>query len=801
MKCLLTCKLPFAALLLLFALCLSCSHDPVDSDTHVHEWEDSVINGDATISQMKFSIGKGMVVERHVQTRTTTGIDGSVAFSTGDLIAIAVTQGGNSEEVKLYRVKSDGSLEYAGSDEPFVWKSATVPVSIRAWSYGTSTEIANTLTPPEDYDYSLTANQQTDGYLELLYCKAANYAFSSSPVTLSFYHQLSRLVINISHDLSTTLSVSSVSIGSNTFPTTARFSVPTGSNNVGSWASSAYGTIVPKTETAQSGYQATYSAVVFPGTYTKDSKIFTLNNSDGSYIYSITESAGQTLTAGNQYSYAINVRDDITKNPLWWMAQYNMAEGAASFVSGHSTTDQYTFDFIDAKSANISGYHMPTRNQMLSIVPSDVATTTESIGTDIFAQTNTLANPYEFSEQACVVGGSNVAASKSIFGKKADQDYYAIRFINTPYASAWHYKWLTSPCNGLLIEAYLLSGVTTVALAKAKMAETGFTTTTFTGTVDSGTANQTPENTTIKTRCFVQRFLPAIGNHQMSGDVGSGIAKNGAGTYVQYSSSTSLKSDTCSTLVCSAQGNLLYCGRYPKKHGRGIRLFKDWGCSGSGKTLASSVVGDIICSHGKVYSATAGDLPCGGVKVAIIAYKGNGEANSSYNTGLAIAMEDNKYGISRTWFTANSGTCVAQNTTLNNVISNYRGIEYTNKLANATCTSGHSHAAAVWAKNYSVYRPSGTSQWFLPTIGQWNLIVKAMCGGSTNLGTVTYDNYKYTKFNTKITATGGVGVTDGSYWSSVEASTEKAWYMTFNEGCAAYSNKTMKAYVRPVLAF
>ena len=799
MKRLLTGKLSLTAVLLLFAFSLSCSHAPVDSGTRVHEWVDSTINGNATMSEMKFSIGRNMVVESHVQTRTTTEIDGSVTFSTGDLIAIAVTQAGNPEEVKLYRVTSDGSLEYAGSGESFKWERNTV--SIRAWSYGTSTEIANTLTPPEDYDYSLTANQQTSDYLELLYCKAASHTYASSPVTLSFYHQLSRLVINVSHDLSTTLSITSVSVGSSTFPTTARFSVPTGSSNVGSWTPSAYGTIVPKTETAQSSYQATYSAVVFPDTYTKDSKIFTLTNSDGSYIYSITESAGQTFTAGNQYTLAINVRDDITKNPLWWMAQYNMAEGATSFVSEHSTTDQYTFDFIDAKSANISGYHMPTRNQMLSIVPADVATTTESLGTNIFALTNTLANPYEYSEQACVVGGNTVAASKSIFGKKADQDYYAIRFINTPYASAWHYKWVTSPCNGLLIESYLLSGMTTLAQAKAKMAESGFATTTFTGTVDSGTANQTPGNTTIKSKCFVQRFLPATGNHQEASNVGSGIANNGYGVHVQYLSTTSLKSDTCSIIVCSGAANYMYVGRFPKKHGRGIRLFKDWGCSGSGKTLASSVVGDIICSHGKVYSATAGDLPCGGVKVAIIAYKGNGEANSSYNTGLAIAMEDNKYGISRTWFTANSGTCVAQNTTLNNVISNYRGIEYTNKLANATCTSGHSHAAAIWAKNYGVYRPSGTSQWFLPTIGQWNLIVKAMCGGSTNLGTVTYDNYKYTKFNTKITAAGGIGVPEGPCWSSVEASTEKAWYMTFSGGCAAYSNKAMSGYIRPVFAF
>ena len=110
----------------------SCSHDPVDSGTRVHEWVDSTINGTATMSEIKFSIGRNMVVESHAQTRTTTEIDGSVTFSTGDLIAIAVTQAGNPEEVKLYRVTSDGSLEYAGSGESFKWERNTV--SIRAWS-------------------------------------------------------------------------------------------------------------------------------------------------------------------------------------------------------------------------------------------------------------------------------------------------------------------------------------------------------------------------------------------------------------------------------------------------------------------------------------------------------------------------------------------------------------------------------------------------------------------------------------------------------------------------------------------
>lgn len=234
-------------------------------------------------------------------------------------------------------------------------------------------------------------------------------------------------------------------------------------------------------------------------------------------------------------------------------------------------------------------------------------------------------------------------------------------------------------------------------------------------------------------------------------------------------------------------------GNYTGTASTNFTITKDPGIS-----LASATVGMVIATNGKAYTnvSTANTYS---TAAAIIAYKGNGENNSSYNTGLAIALAD----VSGThaWYTANSGTCVAQNSTIGTIISDLKGIEYTNKLANATCGSGHVHAAAQQAKNYSVATPTGCSQWFLPTIGQWNLMVKAMCGKSADLTTSTNNDYKADQFNTKITAAGGTGVQASGYWSSVECNANYAWYMYFNNGDANGSSKYYAIYVRPVLAF
>ena len=503
----------FAALLL-SALSMSCSHDPHDenqdpSNTDVHEWEDSTLSGDAVMgSAMTFKVGGGMSVERTAQTRTTTDINGIATFTEGDLVAVAVTRSGGSEVVKLYQVKSDGSLEYAGGDnDPFVWKSTGESVTIRAWSYGTSNNLSYTLTAPETRDYTLETDQQTNDYRELLYCKAANKSYSSGAISLNFYHQLARMVFNVTHESANPLTISSVSIGGSSFPKMARFNVPTGSSNVGTWVvksgTGSTGSITPRTETpTTTGYLATYSAVVFPTfttqNYAQNTPIFTVTSGTNNYTYKIAESEGMAYDGNTQYNYTIKVMDgmNIRKNPLWWMAKWNVTssctfdktastsqgdhiswETAMSSAFGLSNTTSSHDSWATAgKIIEGEKYHLPIKKEYQSIVPlPNEGSTAEWM---IFS-TRPTANTV-FTEPASVFGydGSTQAgvAYKSYWSTYSTTGLrYAIRFLGTEFCSVWRYKYYNvgTTSSRLEISAKLIDVIAASETSKlsAKMTE------------------------------------------------------------------------------------------------------------------------------------------------------------------------------------------------------------------------------------------------------------------------------------------------------------------------------------------
>lgn len=481
----------------------SCSRDDEpekqkneELDKKVEDWENIDMDGDATLvsAPIQFFIGSF-----GGETRSSTTYAGVCNLETNDLVAVGITRNGESEVVKLYKVLSTGYLQYAGSDEPFLWNSQSEQVSVRAWSYGTSTRTANTLTPPESYDYSLETDQDSNGYNELLYCKAMDKKCSDGTITFTFYHQLARVVFNVTHERTGTFSVNSSSIGNTTsFPVVARFSVPIGDSNYGTWATtSTYNTITPKTETTQSGYEKTYSAVVFPATtYAENTKFFTIKNDDGNYVYSIPASSDVTLSAGNQYYYAITVKDakDVRKNPLYYLAEYRLAEDGVSFDDipgwhvtymrtfsnamslGYSyTTSKYDGYAVPATPKKINGvaYHIPTKQEWFSISPLDWTNGQQYLyesGSEATLGVSVTAGVIR--NENCTFGYSNATKYRngsnntdatgvtyqsfwsSVYGSApfatwhtntTDAIRYAIRFIGTEFCSVWRYKQTGTP--------------------------------------------------------------------------------------------------------------------------------------------------------------------------------------------------------------------------------------------------------------------------------------------------------------------------------------------------------------------
>lgn len=308
MNSLLTKKFPFAAVSLLFVLGMSCSKEPIakesDTDQNVHQWEDSVINGDATMSRMMFSVGNAMNVEREETTRGSSATDGqSYTFDADELITIGVNSTYRaSEETKNYKVTntSTGALSYNGTaTDAFVWKSASETISLRAWSYG---DTSTTTSDPVGQEYTLRTDQSI-GYGELLYAAAANYDYATykTGIGITLSHMLSRVVINVSYDSGSSLTSIKIGDGTMTLPTKATFSP----ENAKKWTGIGNQTaeITPKTETANS----CYSAVLIPTTYTSGSKLLNIIIGDETFSYIL--GSNMELLAGNQYNFSVKVKN------------------------------------------------------------------------------------------------------------------------------------------------------------------------------------------------------------------------------------------------------------------------------------------------------------------------------------------------------------------------------------------------------------------------------------------------------------------------------------------------------------
>lgn len=226
-------------------------------------------------------------------------------------------------------------------------------------------------------------------------------------------------------------------------------------------------------------------------------------------------------------------------------------------------------------------------------------------------------------------------------------------------------------------------------------------------------------------------------------------------------------------------------------------------------SVTSADLGKVIGANGQLYATASAATEAGTTASAIIAYVGTAgsvDASSSTYKGLAIALTDANSGSTCQWY-ANSGTCLSQQTNdIATAITYKNGIASTNTLT----SDGHTHAAATAAKNFSAARPTGASAWFLPSMGQWNLIVQGLAtkiAGSAVTTNLTIDttnnNYKASNLNSVITAAGGTGLQSYWYWSSTEFDTSRAWSMLFAYGRANSYNKssTSNIYVRAVFAF
>lgn len=228
-------------------------------------------------------------------------------------------------------------------------------------------------------------------------------------------------------------------------------------------------------------------------------------------------------------------------------------------------------------------------------------------------------------------------------------------------------------------------------------------------------------------------------------------------------------------------------------------------------TLSSVDIGKVLTSDGYIYASKAAAEAADKTAVAIIAYLGSAgsvDQSSSTYKGLAIALNDVD-GVVKEWSTIDVA-CVSISSYVATAIGYKNGIACTNTLttnSSGTC-SGHTHAAASACRSNMPAAPTTyTSDWFLPSLGQWQLICQGLASkkaGSpvtTAVTSNTNDTYKSSNLNSIIADAGGKQLAGNRYWSSTEYDTGNAWAMNFDTGSATNFGKKWTLIVRAALAF
>ena len=228
-------------------------------------------------------------------------------------------------------------------------------------------------------------------------------------------------------------------------------------------------------------------------------------------------------------------------------------------------------------------------------------------------------------------------------------------------------------------------------------------------------------------------------------------------------------------------------------------------------TLSSVDIGKVLTSDGYIYASKAAAEAADKTAVAIIAYLGSAgsvDQSSSTYKGLAIALNDVD-GVIKEWSTIDVA-CVSSSSYVATAIGYKNGIACTNTLttnSSGTC-SGHTHAAASACRSNMPAAPTTyTSDWFLPSLGQWQLICQGLASkkaGSpvtTAVTSNTNDTYKSSNLNSIIADAGGKQLAGNRYWSSTEYDTGNAWAMNFDTGSATNFGKKWTLIVRAALAF
>lgn len=225
-------------------------------------------------------------------------------------------------------------------------------------------------------------------------------------------------------------------------------------------------------------------------------------------------------------------------------------------------------------------------------------------------------------------------------------------------------------------------------------------------------------------------------------------------------------------------------------------------------TVKMATIMNVIGADGKFYKDKGAAVAASTSASAIIASLGEDTAEDGYPHGLAIAMGIST-GMTKKW--------KAEGTASHTQYASYDLALAAKESGSALCVGkndAENYPAFYAALNNSITaaegitssKPSsGTSNWFLPSVYQINLIIKGLRGTTANLTQMDQTALRATDLYYPIQAAGYVSAvpwnsTGNKVWTSTEKSDGEAWTYV-SSGKLEGISKTYVAYVIATLAF
>lgn len=123
--------------------------------------------------------------------------------------------------------------------------------------------------------------------------------------------------------------------------------------------------------------------------------------------------------------------------------------------------------------------------------------------------------------------------------------------------------------------------------------------------------------------------------------------------------------------------------------------------------------------------------------------------------------------------------------------NDYSGYLYTSK----TDTLPESYGAFHQVSDYNVNLPTGTSGWYLPSVGEWVSILENVAKLKVD------DDLVFDGSKAASTLGSSINLPADYYWTSLELNADKAWYININGGQFGATSKIGRGKVRAVAAF